>query len=72
MSTMPSFLAEAARTDSRRSRTKPGNRSVSPMVWSRIRLSRISDRSESRYSASSIMSAPTSSSGRPQFCELNA
>ena len=67
MSVIPSLRAVSARTAASFSRTKRGRRSSSPIAFSRMPFSIISARSASRNSARSVMSAPTSSSGRDQF-----
>ena len=73
MSVMSAFRAVSARTEASFSRTSVGSRLRSPMAFTNGCRSRIiSARSDSRNSASSDMSAPTSSSGRCQFSELNA
>ena len=54
------------------SRTRPGNRSASPMVINRMALSMISGRSAMMYSRRSRINMPTSSGGRSQFCAENA
>ena len=72
MSVMSAFRAVSARTEASFSRTSVGSRSRSPMAFRRMPFRIISARSDSRNSASSDMSAPTSSSGRCQFSELNA